>query len=276
MVVPHVALLIALLAAGDQTLASSSSLSRLESLGQDLFARDRAAALATDRVLESSSMPADLRGWVTIPSGADWRVIFVEGQDDAYCSKLQVLVTNAGAGALQRSDTCQALPSMQRKMFLARQTAIAALRNPCPGAYNTIVLPREGPEAGWAVYLIAATQEAGKVVVGGHVRVFVRDEGLGIVDYHELSKTCLTLNLALPAGGEPVALVVTHVLDDHPTEAHVFLSLAHQLKLYVLTESAMWSVDHGQVKLLMDGEDFKAYLEKARKAAAPVSTGSAH
>ena len=270
MVIPHVALLVALLAIGDPAPApaSSSNLSRLEALGQDLFARDRAAWLATDRVLESKLMPANVRGWVTVPSGADWRVIFVEGEGDAYCSRLQVLVNKGGAGPPQRSDTCQPLPPVQRKMVLARQTAIAALRNRCPGAYNTIVLPNDGPEGGWAVYLISATQEAGKVVVGGHVRVLVRDDGREVVDYHDLSKTCLTLNLAPPGAGEPVALVVNHILDDHPTEAHVFLSLVHQLKFYVLTESAMWSVDHGQIKLLMDGDDYKAYLERAKKAAA--------
>lgn len=275
MFVPHVALLIALLAAGDQTPASSSDLSRLETLGQDLFVRDRAAALATDRVLESSSMPEHIRGWVTIPSGADWRVIFVEQQGDVYCSKLQVLVNKGGAGPPQRSDTCQALPAVQRKMFLARETAISALRDPCTRAYNTIVLPNEGPQAGWTVYLIAATDEAGRVVVGGHVRVLVRDEGLDIVDYHELSKTCLMLD-SPPAAEKPVALVVSHVLDDHPTEMHVFLGLLHQLKLYVLTESAMWSVDHGKITLLMDGDDYKAYMERAKKAGAAKPSGSEH
>jgi hypothetical protein len=61
-------------------------------------------------------------------------------------------------------------------------------------------------------------------------------------------------------------LVVTHVLDDHPIETHVFLSLLHGLPLYVITESAMWSVDKGKIRLLMDGEDFRAYMGKARAA----------
>ena len=68
------------------------------------------------------------------------------------------------------------------------------------------------------------------------------------------------------AAGKAAALVVSHVLDDHPIETHVFLSLLHGLNLYVITESAMWSVDKGKIRLLMDGEDFKAYMEKARAA----------
>jgi len=53
---------------------------------------------------------------------------------------------------------------------------------------------------------------------------------------------------------------------DHPIETHVFLSLLHESKFYVMTESAMWSVAEGRIKLLMDGEDYEAYLERARAA----------
>jgi hypothetical protein len=111
------------------------------------------------------------------------------------------------------------------------------------------------------VYLLAATKEAGKVVVGGHVRVLVGGDGLEIMDYQQLSNSCLMVDLPSPAAGKPVGLVVTHVLDDHPIETHVFLSLLHGLNLYVMTENALWSVDKGKIRLLMDGEDFKAYLE---------------
>lgn len=60
--------------------------------------------------------------------------------------------------------------------------------------------------------------------------------------------------------------MVTHVLNDHPIETHVFLSLLHGLNLYVMTENALWSVDKGKIRLLMDGEEFKAYVGKARAA----------
>ena len=147
-------------------------------------------------------------------------------------------------------------------MFLARQTAVSALRTPCSEVYNTVVLPNDGAEAAWTVYLLAATQEPEKIVVGGHVRVLVREGGMQIVDSQELSRSCLTL--APPP--DAVALIVTHVLDEHPIETHVFLSLLHQTKLYVVTETAMWSVDQGEIELLMDGDEFKTYLEKTRAA----------
>jgi len=252
--------------ARSQALATASSFPKLEETGKAIYENDRAASLATDRLMENGQLPSGIRGWVTFPSDGGWRVLFVEGDGDAACSRLSVLVNAEGAGPLRRSDTCEPLTSDQRAMFLARQTALSALRTRCSEAYNTVVLPHEGKEGAWAVYLLAATKEAGKVVVGGHVRVHVGDTGSEILDYQQPSNTCLTLDLPSPAAGKPFAIVVTHVLDDHPIETHVFLSLLHGLKLYVITESAMWSVDKGKIRLLMDGEDFKAYMGKAKAA----------
>jgi hypothetical protein len=248
-------------------LASDASFLKLEEVGKALYAKDRAAWLATDRLVETNGqVPSDLVGWVTLPSGDAWRVLFVQEDGGTYCTRLSVLVDESGAGSLGRSETCEPLTAEQRSMFLARQTALAALSARCSDNYNTVVLPHEGAEAAWAVYLLAATQEAGKIMVGGHVRVLVDAEGVDIVDYHRLSNSCLTLDTPSSDAGKPVALVASHVLDDHPVETHVFLSLLHGLKFYVMTESAMWSVDEGKVKLLMDGEDYKAYLGRAKAA----------
>ncbi len=234
-------------------------------MGKALYAKDRTAWLATDRLVEANGqLPSGLRSWVTLPSDEGWRVFFVQEEGDAYCSRLSVLVDENGAGSLDRSETCEPLTSEKRAMFSARQTALSALRTRCSETYNTVVLPHEGAAAAWVVYLLAATQEPGKVVVGGHVRVLVGDGGLDIVDYQRLSNACLTLETSSSDTGEPVAVVASHVLDDHPIETHVFLSLLHELKLYVMTESAMWSVAEGKVKLLMDGEDFQAYLGRAK------------
>lgn len=263
--ISQAALLLALLPTNGQAPASPSTLSRVERVGKAIFEQDRAASLATDRLLKANGQPPDgLRGWVTVPSDDGRRVIFVQGQGDAYCSMLSVLVNAGGAGALRRSEICEPLTADQRAMFLARQTALSALHARCSEAYNTVVLPPEEKEGPWIVYLLATTKDSGKVVVGGHVRVLVDHRGLKVVDYQQLSKTCLTLDLPPATAGKPVALVVSHVLDDHPIETHVFLSLLHAVNLYVMTESAMWSVDKGKLRLIMDGEDFKAYLEKAR------------
>ena len=170
MPIPKLALLLAFLMAGGPASATSSRLAELEAVGKAIFAKDRAASLATDRLLESNEgLPEDLRGWVTLPSGEGWRVFFVQEKGDGFCSRLSVLVDEDGAGSLRRSETCEPLTADQHAMFLARQTAVSALRTPCSEVYNTVVLPNDGAEAAWTVYLLAATQEPEKIVVGGHV-----------------------------------------------------------------------------------------------------------
>ena len=89
MAVPRVTLLLALLTAVGQALAASSSPHHLEALGKTIFAKDRAAWLATDRLAESTGgIPDELRGWVTLPADDGWRVFFVQEQSDAYCHQL--------------------------------------------------------------------------------------------------------------------------------------------------------------------------------------------
>jgi hypothetical protein len=211
-----VALFLTCLIARSQALATETSFPKLEETGKALYENDRAASLATDRLMENGQLPSAVRGWLSLPSDGGWRVLFVEGDGDASCSRLSVLVDKNGAGPLGRSETCEPLTSEQRAMFLARQTALSALRARCSETYNTVVLPHEGVGAGWTVYLLAATQEPGKVVIGGHVRVLVREGGLGITDYQPLSKACLTLETPSSQAGKPAFLVVTHILDDHP------------------------------------------------------------
>jgi len=268
MLIAGVALLLAVLPTNGQTSATPSNLSTVERVGKAIFDQDRAASLASDRLVESIGRPPDgLRGWVTVPFDDGWRVIFVQREGDAYCSMLNVLVNADGAGPLHRSGSCEPLTAEQGAMFLARQTAFSAPHARCSDSYNTVVLPSDGKEEGaWAVYLLAATKEAGKVVVGGHVRVLVGHGGLEILGSQQLSKGCLTVDRPPSSAGKPVSLVVSHILDDHPIETHVFLSLLLGMNLYVMTESAMWSVDQGKIRLLMDGEDFKAYIERARAA----------
>jgi hypothetical protein len=262
------------LAASGRAATPDASLRKLEAVGKSIFEQDRAASLATDRVLESMGrLPEAVRGWVTVSSDGGLQVVFVEKSGDAYCSALSVIVDADGAGPLRRSETCDPLTAEEGAMFLARQTAISALRARCSEAYNTVVMPYEGKKGAWAVYLLSATSEAGKVVVGGHVRVVVSSGGSEVLEYQKLSNTCLTLDLVPPGGGKPVALFVTHVLDDHPIETHVYLSLLHKVKFFVVTETAMWAVEKGKIRLLMDGEDFKAYMGKAKAAAEKKKSG---
>ena len=263
---PRVAFLLASLTLVAHAAAADADLASIQAAGEAIFAKDRAAWLATDRLAESDGgVPGDLLGWVTVPADDGWQVFFVHERDGVYCTELSVFVDDDGAGPLGRAESCGPLTSNRRAMFLARQTAASALRERCSDSYNTVVLPYEGSEADWTVYLLAATVEPGRVVVGGHVRVLVGEGGTEVVDYRPLSKSCLVLTVPPPGEDRLESLVATHVLDDHPIETHVFLSLLNEVPFFVLTESALWSVDQGEIRLLLDGEEFEAYMKKAKE-----------
>jgi hypothetical protein len=93
--------------ARSQALATASSFPKLEETGKVIYENDRAASLATDRLMENGPLSSGVRGWVTLPSDGGWRVLFVEGDGDAFCSRLSVQVDKNLAGPLDRSETCK-------------------------------------------------------------------------------------------------------------------------------------------------------------------------
>ena len=51
---------------------------------------------------------------------------------------------------------------------------------------------------------------------------------------------------------KPSAIVVSHLLDSVPTEAHVFSSLTSRLPIYVVTTSnkRLWSIEGSSIRLV--------------------------
>lgn len=236
----------------------SFSPAQINAVGRAIFDHDRAAWLATDAVL--AAVPrgrlAEVRGWVTRERDAGWLVRFVE-RGDTPCSRVDVAVGDS-VGEVEVHEPCAPLTESEVAMFAARQTAAGALENPCSDRYNTVVLPASLVEReGWLVYLLASTTKPGAVVAGGHRRVLVSADGGSVVSYTELSSACLTLDPPDPdASVEPVAMVVTHVISDTPIETHVFLSLAHERPLLVMTSKGIWQLVSGDMVNLGSLESF--------------------
>ena len=79
MAIRRFALLLAVLVASSQALATTSSFPELEAVGRTLYSKDRAAWLATDRLVETNGhLPGGILGWVTLPSDEGWRVFFLQ------------------------------------------------------------------------------------------------------------------------------------------------------------------------------------------------------
>lgn len=212
--------------------------------GLQIFQRDSAASVATDALFEEYGAldAANFIGYVTEPSGDQWRVTFIGQRGgglvpefQAWTSRRRVIRTRVAP------DSAPPISRELRNAFLARQTAQAARPRTCTPYANASVIPIGDPEApeAYDVYVLSATAQPSLIIAGGHTRLRVSPEQ-DILEQQEFTRSCVTLQKN-PAA---VSLFVTHVLSDFPNEIHVYMSLSNDVALAVLTQSnrSVWLV----------------------------------
>ena len=110
-----------------------------------------------------------------------------------------------------------------------------------------MVLPATDTSGGnWVVYLLPGTTKNNVVPLGGTYRIDV--SGSEVVGQRGFTRTCISLRTDPKA----VSLMITHLLDPTPTEAHVFWSLWARKPMYVSTSpnGTIWAVDGSKIRLL--------------------------
>jgi len=221
-----------------------------EALGGAIYAQDHAVVSASDAL--SAALDAERRaqaiGWIVRGDKKSQLVTFVGEREGKYFAVFQVDVTPRQTLQVVTIDPPRALVSPDLEMFNARQTALRAMPNACPSAYNTVVLP--GSMAafdGWLVYLLATSADANEVPVGGHLRARVSSDGGTLIAMEPLTKSCLTLSLTGDTGKPVAALAMTHVMSDVPTETHAFLNLLYGVDFYVATDTNVWRITKGAI-----------------------------
>lgn len=224
-------------------------LRRAELLGRAIYQKDILAARATDIVIEHGPPPGIARvgGWVTVPDSGKWVVYFFEKTRNppAILQQVNFPDSSGAGGEIGEPGLRPDLESLAADMFKARQRAVTAPYRACSRSYNSVVLPAAlAGEEGWYVYLLAATTEPDIAVLGGHVRVHVSADGSEILNVKEFSRSCLNV----PISDHSVGLMVTHIVDKHPAETHVFMSLLYHMPLYVGIAPDTWIVEDGVVR----------------------------
>jgi hypothetical protein len=129
----------------------------------------------------------------------------------------------------------------------ARAAALTSRFQPCSENYNAVVLPSTAaPENNWVVYLIPGTTRNDVVPIGGTYCVEV--SGSNIVSQRGFTHTCI----ALQTDPKAVGLMMTHLLDPVPTEAHVFWSIRAKKPMYVATppNGTVWIVEGNKIRLV--------------------------
>ena len=238
----------------EPSVASSEipGIQRAEDLGRQIYVQDLYAAQATGLLLAHGvdAVEVGALGWITEsrPDGAV--VTFVTGDPQQWRSACVVTFVDNEDPNIILVD--KDLTETQSAMFNARQLALDSIEKSCSDAYNTVVLPRDG-ESGWLAYALAATSDPNLILVGGHYRATVSADGRIVLDRRGFTMDCMVLKKPEDAAPDVdiAAYTLGHVLDNTPTEIHVFLNLLYGKPLYVVTaDRRFWYVEGGKIRLL--------------------------
>jgi hypothetical protein len=218
-----------------------------EMTGLAIYRHDQAAAIATDEALKLRTFKKDkrVRGWITEERQGQIVVTFI---DQSPAALYRTVVSKDGvAGPLTALASPTALTDYESGAAAARAAAFGSKFQPCSENYNSVVLPATGTAGrNWVVYLLPGTTKNNVVPIGGTYRMEV--SGSNVTSQRGFTRTCIALQT------EPgtVGLMITHLLDPIPTEAHVFWSLWARKPMYVATSpnGTIWVVEGSKIRLV--------------------------
>lgn len=243
--------------------ADTAATARAAAIGSALFMLDRAAWVATDAAIAGLTKEAlqGEGGWVIEPAADRGALVTFFRGDPAHAQALFVATVREGKVVDGRKiDAPTPLTPVQLRLAVARATAAATASagklSPCtPAPFNSVVLPSAAADGPIAVYLLSAQLKAGEYPAGGHYRILIGADGK-VVGERAFTRTCLMLTApALPKGAKPVGMFVNHLLDQTPTEIHVFTSLTARMPLFVGTPGGrVWQVAGTRITLMRAGD----------------------
>ena len=227
-----------------------------ERLGREMYEQDRRAAIAADLVRDNFDPNEErLVGFITSGTAAQLRVRFVRAGAAGYEAAIDAVFDELLLPALERAPSPE-LSAAEHAQITARLQVAKDVETRCDGRYNTLALADPDGD-GMLVYAVAAASEADTVMVGGHVRYSISADGETIEHTEPLATSCAAAPIAdlesaaKTDGNKGLALRTT--LSDTPLETHVFLSLTHDLPLFIVgTDLKMWRVEHGRMKVVRD------------------------
>lgn len=223
----------------------SAAIASAEWTGLTIYRHDQAAAVATDAALALRQIKRDkrVRGWVTEDLGSEVLVTFL---DETPAALYRVPVKDGIAGTVEVLKTPTPLSPYESGAANARFLALSAKFEPCSKRYNSVVLPGSTPSEDWVVYLVPGTTKSNIVPIGGTFRFGIKNSE--VVSQRGFTRTCITL----PSDPKAVALMITHLLDAVPTEAHVYWSIWAKKPMYVATppDGTIWHVDGAKIGLV--------------------------
>lgn len=260
-----IALTLASAAAGQEITADEARANRLAiDRGELLYAYDRAAWLATDALTAevrargiSDTLMSVGAGYVIEGDRSEQTVTFYDRKTpprtlfQAKAVGRDGKLVSSGLTVFEQILTPAQQRLAQMRGALLQQAAkerisLCAQANP-----NFTVLPPIGASRNWLGYVMTPQTAVNAWPVGGHYRHVFTDGVPG--QSKPTAKSCLSVGPQPGDKSSPAAMVVSHILDDTPTEIHVFTALASRRPVYVLMARTrkLWSVEpvDGQARI---------------------------
>jgi hypothetical protein len=225
--------------------------------GRLLFDIDRAAWVTTDD-LQAKVEAADmrlLRGWTVERDGNGFMVTYYAGEGDARAALYRARVENRRVVSSQvfADGSRPPLTAMQRRLADARGAIARFGEHPCSNApFNAAIIPPDTPDGPIDVYALTAQTDANVLPFGGHYRATIAADGT-LSNTRGFMRSCFNAPRPAPENGsQPAAMFITHLLDQTPTEIHVFMSIWLGLPVYVGTMEPrrVWAVEGNRIRLV--------------------------
>ncbi|MCB1555605.1 MAG: hypothetical protein KDJ14_17535 [Xanthomonadales bacterium] len=236
------------------------AIDRIAARGRELYYQDQMAWHATDFALQTGLIDPTIKGHflaVPNPSGGGY-VYFIRDPLLGKPRARRVAFDTEGNLSADAEET--GLDPDVAMRYRALKTAKSSKQLKfCGGAVNSAVLADDEGK-GWLVYLMSATPEPGRMMLGGHNRVKVSQDGKRVLSVDYSAKSCLSVDTGSGAeeiaDGEPAApegdkleyVMVTHLVSEQPWETQVMQSLTFERSMIVITAHAAWRVRGDQVE----------------------------
>ena len=223
--------------------------------GRLLFEIDRAAWVTTDDLQEQVRDPAaaGVRGWVVERDSDGYVVTYYAGEGEARTAVYRGRVANRRVVSREvyPAGSRPPLTAFQRRLadaqaMVARMDLRACIRSP----FNSAVIPPDTADGPIDVYALTPQTRADHFPFGGHFRATLSASG-EIVSQRAFTNSCMDMPMP-PPEARAEALGITHLLDETPTEIHVFLSIWTGMPIWVATNQPerIWTVRPDRIELM--------------------------
>jgi hypothetical protein len=198
-----------------------------ERTGAMLFAYDQAAWHGTDKFMTDvgSSESTSVRGYIVLPEpGGRMRVVFYADKEGILVAFRSYSVAGGRSVRALPAESGVPLDARGLRMVAAREAAQAYVKdNALPlcatAAPNMVVFPPNQNDQ-VVVYVMTPQTENGRIPMGGHYR-FEFDSENRLLSHRKFSEGCRVMKTSMEGLG---LAILSHPLDDHPTEIHGFVS----------------------------------------------------